>query len=107
MFLFSGKGARALRPGGGGAHSPRTQPRTALAKEEYMAGEAGRSNAGLRVVKSDGEHKSVWGLRREAGVKMRDTNVGWGGRCDSIAPGAHVGVAVECLWLIYEEWGGL
>ena len=78
-----------------------------LAKEEYMAGEAGRSNAGLRVVKSDGEHKSVWGLRREAGVKMRDTNVGWGGRCDSIAPGAHVGVAVECLWLIYEEWGGL
>ena len=53
-----------------------------LAKKEYMAGEAGRSNTGLRVVKSDGEHKSVWGLRREAGVKMRDTNVGWGGRFD-------------------------
>ena len=42
-----------------------------LAREEYKAGKAGRSNAGLRVVNSAGERKSVWGPRRDAGVKMR------------------------------------
>ena len=77
-----------------------------LAKEEYMAGVAGRSNAGVRVVKSDGERKSVWGLRREVGVKLRGTKVGWGGRCDLMPPGAYRGVAVGGSWLVYEEWGG-
>ena len=58
------------------------------------------SNAGLRVVKSNGECESVWGPRRKDGVKMRDTLVGLGGRCDLIPPGAHVEEAVEGLWLI-------
>ena len=74
-----------------------------LAKEEYMAGVAGRSNAGVRVVKSDGERKSVWGLRREAGVKMRGTKVGWGGRFDLRPPGAYWGMAVGKSWLMNED----
>ena len=78
-----------------------------LAMEVHKALKAGRSSSGLRVVTSAGECKRMWGPPREAGVKMRETMVGLGGRYDSIAPGAHVGVAVECLWLIYEEWGGL
>ena len=71
-----------------------------LAREVHKAGKAGRSSAGLRVVKSDGECESVWGPRRKDGVKMRDTLVGLGGRCDLIPPGAHVEEAVEGLWLI-------
>ena len=71
-----------------------------LAREVHKAGKAGRSNAGLRVVKSVGECESVLGPRRKDGVKMRDTLVGLGGRCDLIPPGAHVGVAVEGLWLL-------
>ena len=71
-----------------------------LAMEVQKGGKAERSNAGLRVATSVGECKSVWDPRREAGVKMRDMMVGLGGRCDPIPPGAHVGVAVEGLWLL-------
>ena len=55
------------------------------AREEYMACEAGQSNAGLGVVKSAGEHEIVRGPRQGAGVKMRDTKVGLGGRFDLIS----------------------
>ena len=81
-------------------HMARTALLALLAREVQKAGKAGRSNAGLRVVKSDGECESVWGPRRKDGVKMRDTLVGLGGRCDLIPPGAHVEEAVEGLWLI-------
>ena len=74
-----------------------------LAREEYKAGKAGRSNAGLRVVNSAGERKSVWGPRRDAGVKMRDTDVGWGGRFDLRPPGANRAVPVGNSWLMNED----
>ena len=66
----------------------------------------GRPPRGLRVVFLGAGSENVWGLRREAGVNMRDRKIRLGGRCHIIAPSAIRGAAVEGLWVKNEDWGG-
>ena len=47
---------------------------------------AGRLLRELRVVFLGAGSENMWGLRREAGVNMRDKKIRLGGRCHLIAP---------------------
>ena len=47
----------------------------------------GRPLRGLRVVFLGAGSENMWGLRREAGVNMRDKKIRLGGRCHLISPG--------------------
>ena len=51
-----------------------------------MARIEGRPLTELRVVFLGAERENVWGLRRDAGVNMRDIVMAVGGRCHLIAP---------------------
>ena len=77
-----------------------------LERVAIMAAMAGRALVGLRVVFLGVGSENVWGLRREAGMNMRDTVMVVGGRCHLIAPVAIRGGRSGGIMMVNENRGG-